>query len=159
MKTHAHLHQGQWISLIFLLLSALLLTTYVVYKTVLQKHNTTTNNHTVSALELSQSSAKSTSYMLYTESYLAAQGLEALENELPLENWMLDLTLWNTTNTVTKNSNYSSENKITIEEWMYTLDSWNAPIVTSKQYAELQKTEETIALEKWMYTLDNWTIQ
>ncbi len=159
MKTHAHLHQGQWISLIFLLLSALILTVYGIYKTVVIKHKTIETNYSISALELSQYSEKSTSHMLYTESYLAAQSLEALEQELQLEDWMLDLSLWNTKNTLENSQTESAEIIITLKEWMYSLDFWNAPIVTSKQFAELQNTDETIALEKWMYSLDDWNIQ
>lgn len=70
------------------------------------------------------------------------------ENDIHLENWMVDLSEWNTFSADA--TAYTSEEEIDIENWMLNAnaDYWSVP--------QKKGTESEIALESWMTDLSMW---
>ncbi|MBN1117828.1 MAG: hypothetical protein JXA77_11520 [Bacteroidales bacterium] len=65
----------------------------------------------------------------------------AIENDIELESWMLDLSSW------TLNENETFEADIQIEDWMLDASAENWTIVSQ---------EEEIEIEDWMTDLSQW---
>ena len=66
----------------------------------------------------------------------------AIESELVIEDWMVDLSEWSGSETMGTSEGFDAETDMEIEGWMLNIDNWSS--------------EEEIEMEDWMTNLEKW---
>ena len=79
------------------------------------------------------------------------------EPELQIEGWMLSDDGWLSEEVVSAHDDTDVEASLRLEPWMLSVDEWDVPVMTDKQWYEINNAEdELLAVENWMVSCCAW---
>ncbi|TLX70430.1 hypothetical protein E9993_22195 [Labilibacter sediminis] len=155
MKTQVNQHHGQ-LSLIALLVStSILLLAFGIYKTIIFQNSYLADIYTPATAANNPAPAVSNEYGELLYSHIFSD--EVTEAPLEIEEWMTDLSAWNTAPTSTFNTVEMEffEEDLALEDWMTDPSSWvTTPAVTTYD----SHYEAPLEIEDWMTELSEWEI-